>query len=172
MSGHVRDDELMDAAEGLASGEVRRHLQACSDCRARVEEAAGGWDLAREADVPEPSPLYWEAFRGKVRGRVAAERSWARTAWVPALAAATLTALAIGWLGTGRDAPVPAATLPAWSASLPADDELAALATLGDAADPAVLGCSGVSDCLSGLDEEETIALAEVLSEELGGDEL
>ena len=172
MSEHVRDDELMDAAEGLASPEVRRHLAACAACRARVEEAAVGFDLAREADVPEPSPLYWEAFRGKVRGRVAAERTWRRMAWMPALAAAAVTAIVIGWLAP-RDRPVvPTPTLPAWSASLPADDELSGLATLDETMGAAVIGCAELSDCLAGLSEEETIALAESLGEELGGGDI
>ena len=172
MSEHVRDDELMDAAEGLASPDVRRHVSACPSCRARVEEAAGGFDLAREADVPEPSPLYWEAFRGKVRGRVAAERTWRRVAWMPALAAAAVTAIVIGWLAPKDRPVVPAATLPAWSASLPADDELLALATLDEGAGAAMIGCRGLSDCLADLSEEETIALAETLGEELGGGDI
>lgn len=172
MSEHVRDDELMEAAEGLASGDVRRHVAECTACGARVEEAAAGFDLAREAEVPEPSPLYWEAFRRQVRGRVAAERSWRRAAWVPALAAATVTAVAIGWLAPVDRPAGPAATLPAWSAALPADDELFALAALEEGAGAAVIGCTGLSDCLSGLSEEETIALAEALDEELGGGDL
>jgi hypothetical protein len=172
MSGHVRDDELLDAAEGLAAPEVRRHVAACAACRARVEEAAAGFDLAREADVPEPSPLYWEAFRGKVRGRVAAERTWRRVAWMPALAAAAVTAIVIGWLAP-KDRPVaPAATLPAWSASLPADDELLGLAALDESAAATMIGCRGLSDCLADLSEEETIALAETLGEELGGGDI
>jgi hypothetical protein len=170
MSAHLRDDELMDAAEGLAAVDVRRHLEHCAGCRARVEAARSGWDLAREADVPEPSPLYWEAFRGKVRGRVAAERSWRRAAWMPALAAAAVTAIAIGWLGPARNPSAPVPTLPAWSASLPADDDLVALAALDEGAGAAVTGCSRLSDCLSDLSEEETSALADALSEEFGGD--
>ena len=172
MSEHVRDDELMDAAEGLAAPEVRRHVEDCATCASRVAAATEAWELAAEADVPDPSPLYWEAFRGKVRRRVAAERKWIRAAWAPALAAAAVTAFAIAWLAPARGPATPTPTLPAWSASLPADDELLALAALDDTAQAAAIGCTGLSDCLSGLNEEETIALADVLSEELGGGEL
>jgi hypothetical protein len=170
MSAHVRHEDLMDVAEDVASPEARRHVEGCASCRARVETARAGWDLARDADVPEPPPLYWQAFRGKVRGRVAAERSWRRAVWMPALAAAALTAAAIGWLGPGRGPAAPAPTLPAWSASLPADDELIALATLDEGTGAAVTGCNRLSDCLSDLSEEETDALADALKEELGGE--
>jgi hypothetical protein len=168
MSFHVRDDELMDAVEGLASPATRQHVQACADCRERVAEAAGGWEMARAADVPEPSPLFWDAFRSQVGRRVGSERRWRSSAWVPALAAAAAVALAVG-LGSLRG-PRPAVTLPAWSASLPADED-AGLAQLvldaGAAEEWAVAGCSGLADCLSGLSEEETIALTESLRADL-----
>jgi hypothetical protein len=168
----VRDDELMDAAEGTASAGVRRHVQACAACRERVQDAASGLDLARAADVPEPSPLYWEAFRRQVGRKVGAERRWRPAAWAPALAAAAVAVMAIGLLTPDRQALQPTSTLPAWSASLPSAEEeggLAQLSTLAtEAEDLALAGCSGVADCLSGLSEEETMALADLLSQELG----
>ena len=177
MIEHVRDDELMDAVEGTASAVVRQHVQGCAACRERVAEAAAGWELAREADVPEPSPLYWDAFRKQVGSRVGSERTWRSAVWVPTLAAAAVMALAIGWLKPGAGPRGPMPTIPAWSASLPPVGE-AGLAQL-DALEPdgadewAAAGCSGLADCLSGLSEEETLDLAETLSLELeGGGEL
>jgi hypothetical protein len=172
MLEHVRDDELMDAAEGTASGGVRRHIKACPACRERVAEAATGWDLARAADVPEPSPLFWEAFRRQVGRRVGSERRWRPVVWAPALAAAAAATIAIGVLAPRPGAVQPVSTLPAWSASLTAGDEngLAQLGNL-DAAEPdalAAAGCRRLTECLSGLSEEETIALAEVLTDEFG----
>lgn len=173
MLEHVRDDELMDAAEQTASADVRRHVEACASCRERVEEVAAGLDLARAADVPEPSPLYWEAFRRQLGRKVGAERQrWRPAAWAPALAAAAVAVIAIGLFTPNRPPAAPASTLPAWSAALPSaedDGGLAQLSTLAtEAEDVALAGCSGVADCLSGLSEEETMALADALSQELG----
>lgn len=167
MLEHVHDDELMDAAEGIASADVRRHVQACAACRERVEATASGLALAQAADVPEPSPLYWEAFRRQVGRKVGAERRWRPAA----LAAAAVAVIAIGLLTPNRQPAQPTSTLPAWSASPPSaeDDsglaQLSALAT--DAEGMALAGCRGVADCLSGLSAEETMALADVLSQEL-----
>jgi hypothetical protein len=173
MSEHVRDDELMDAVEGAAAPTVRQHVQACAVCRERVEQAAAGLDLARAADVPEPSPLYWDAFRKQVGRRVGHSRR-SGIAWLPALAAAAIAALAIGWLRPAPPSTVTPSPLPAWSASLPPVEEDAGLAQLGTLAvgttdEWAAVGCRGLSDCLSGLSEEETRALADVLSQELEG---
>jgi hypothetical protein len=172
MLEHVRDDELMDAAEGTASAGARRHVQACAACRERVEAAASGLDLAQDADVPEPSPLYWEAFRRQVGRKVGAERRWRPAAWAPALAAAAVAVIAIGLLTPNRQPAQPTSTVPAWSASLPSTEDDSGLAQLSalaaEAEDMAFAGCNGIADCLSGLSEEETLALADVLSQELG----
>lgn len=168
MLDHVRDDELMDAAEGTAAPVVREHVQACSACRDRVAEVSAGFDLARAADVPEPPPLYWDAFRRQVGRRVGAERLSRPAVWVPALAVAAVLALAIGWFGPGGAPEAPSATLPAWSASLPTDvvAPLEALETVAPD-DLAWAGCRGLADCLSGLSDEEATALADLLSREL-----
>jgi len=172
MGQHVRDDELMDAAEGTASVAARRHVEACAPCRERVAEAAAGWEAARIADVPEPSPLYWEAFRRQLGHRVGAERRWRRAAWTPALAAAAALAVGIGFLTRAPEPARPADALPAWTASLPAGDDDSGLARLGALAsvdaDEVAAGCSGITRCLAGLSDEETMALADALSQELG----
>lgn len=173
-AAHARDDELLDAVEGVASEAVRRHVQGCAECFERVEEARHGWELAREAEVPEPSPLYWQAFRRQVGGRLGAERRLRRWLWAPALATAAALALAVGLLapGAGPGGPTTESVLPAWSASLPAaedDERLAVLAGLTPPADelPVTAGCLGLAQCLSDLTEEETVALADVLRQEL-----
>jgi hypothetical protein len=171
MSQHVRDDELMDVAEGTAPAAVRRHVEACGACRERVAEAAAGWDLAAGADVPEPAPVYWDAFRKQVGRRVGSERGSRPVAWLPALAAAAVIAIGVGWLKPALAPTRPVSTLPAWSAALPAPGEEAGLAQLGldtaTAEEWAMAGCSGLADCLSGLSDEETVALTELLSREL-----
>ena len=66
---HPTDAVLLDVLDGVAEGQARRHVAACAECAARVEEARQGLALARQADVPEPSPLYWEDFRSQVGRR-------------------------------------------------------------------------------------------------------
>jgi hypothetical protein len=48
--------------------------------------------LVSNAEIPEPSPLYWEAFRRQVASRLdAAPQPFAgRRFWIPGLAAAVL----------------------------------------------------------------------------------
>jgi hypothetical protein len=171
MREHARDDELMDVVEGTASAEVRRHVLECASCHEKLAEASEGLDLARAADVPEPSPVFWESFRRQVGHRVGEGTRWRMVAWAPALAAAAALALGIGVLKPGPDAVQPVSTLPAWSASLTADDPFAQLETT-DSDALAAAACRRLADCLTGLSEEETSALAEVLSDELsaGGD--
>lgn len=177
MSRHLTDEELMDVLGGDANGPARRHRESCPTCASRVEEARDGLGLAREADVPEPSPLYWEAFRRSVERRIAAEakgRGWRRT-WLPVLAAAAGLALIVPALrGPGRPSPSPAPVLPAWSALPPAEED-AALAVLegvalADAGLPIVEGDRGLAEELARLSDEEAWAVRDALRRNLAGD--
>jgi hypothetical protein len=172
MRGHVEDEMLLDVLEGTAGEEARQHAAACASCAGRVEDARLGLEWAREAEVPEPSPLYWDAFRRNVGQRLEAGRRWRPAVWVPAMAAAGL-AVAIAWLPSlGRGPQVtPAPLLPAWSALPPAEqdealDVMAAAAPVEDLG--SVAECGSLSGCLSELSEEETVALANALRSELG----
>jgi hypothetical protein len=88
MAKHLSAENLMDLVEGVGDGGARAHLASCSPCRSLLDEAVVGLAWAREAEVPEPSPLYWEAFRRQVGRRIVRE---VRTAWrwrlIPLLAA-------------------------------------------------------------------------------------
>lgn len=180
MASHVPEDRLLDVMEGTAAGD-RAHVDACPQCRARVAEAEAGLALAAGAEVPEPSPLYWESLRRQVSRRLDEERArrplWRRIAVGPALAAAVvLLGIATFLPMAGRQpAPAPSAperTLPAWSALPPADEDegldvLRAVApAVADAAPPA--GCSGVAECVAALSDEESQVLAERLQREIG----
>jgi hypothetical protein len=140
-----------------------------------VGEARHGFELALRAEVPEPSPFYWEAFRRQVGRRVGRERHRTLRLWAPAFAAAAAVTVAIG-LVSHRPTPaaVPASTLPAWSPALPAagDDDLAVLGMTAPRPDELVpaAGCTGISRCLSDLNEDESRALAEALRRELGAE--
>lgn len=171
MTRHLSDESLLDLAEGGGGDGDRAHAAACPTCAARVEEARAALHLARRADVPEPSPLYWEAMRRGVERRIAEgePRRSPRWAWLAPLAA-TAAALALFALATGRThAPVvaPGPTLPAWSALPPAEEDesldvLEAVAMADGDLGPLDEG-RGVSAFLAGLTDEEYRALADSL---------
>jgi anti-sigma factor RsiW len=147
---------------------VRAHAAACTECAARVEEARAGLALAGSADVPEPSPLYWEAMRRNVERRIAEEpRRASRWAWLAPLAAAAVAVVA---LTTGR-VPAPAAapepTLAAWSALPPADEDVSLEVLEGLVVTTGDLGPldedQGMAAFLAGLSDEEGRALADSL---------
>jgi hypothetical protein len=168
MARHVTDETLLDVLEGTADAESRRHAETCAACAQRVEEARGGRALAREAEVPEPSPLYWEAFRRNVGRRIETEstgRTW-RWAWLPVVAAAAAVVLAVPALRPSFS-PARAAVLPAWSALPPADQDtgLAVLAGLdiADADLPAVDGERDVVESLADLSDEDARAFQDAL---------
>jgi hypothetical protein len=178
MTGHVPDASLPDLAEGGGSDAEREHAAACRPCAGRVEEARAALDLARRADVPEPSPLYWEAMRRSVGQRIAEEpRRAPLWAWLAPVAAAA-AAVAVVVSTAGRP-PVPPASpepgLPAWS-PLPAaeDDEsldlLESLAATGDEIGQLDEG-RGVAAFLSGLSDEDYGVLVESLRDAGSGGE-
>ena len=172
MSRHLSDDSLLRLAQGEDAEAERAHVLACERCAERVEEARAGLLLARGAEVPEPSPLYWEAMRRNLGRRIAEEpRGSQAWAWLaPVLV--TATAILVVALTTGRahaPAAFPEATLPAWSALPPAEDDASLDVLLGVAIADGDLGTldegRGVSAFLAGLSDEEYRALADSLRE-------
>jgi hypothetical protein len=172
MSRHLSDESLLRLAQGGDADGERAHVLACGRCAEQVEEARAGLDLARRADVPEPSPLYWEAMRLRIERRIAEEpRRSPAWAWLaPVLA--TAAALAVVALTTGRahaPAALPEPTLPAWSALPPAEDDASLEVLEGLAVADGDLGTldegRGVSAFLAGLSDEEYRVLADSLRE-------
>jgi hypothetical protein len=172
MSRHLSDESLLSLAQGGGASALRVHVLACGRCAERVEGARAGLALAGRADVPEPSPLYWEAMRRSVERRIAEEpRRSSRFAWLaPLLATAavlTVVALAIG--RSHAPAVLPGPTLPAWSALPPAEDDASLDVLEGVAIADGDLGTldewRGVSAFLAGLSDEESGALADSLRE-------
>jgi hypothetical protein len=133
MTRHVSEEELVDLALDAGAGDARRHAEGCATCASRLSELREGLALARQAEIPEPSPLYWEALRRNVSLRIAEEPRrfalWARL--VPLAAAAGLLAFVLA--GGGRALHTPSAekapVLPSWSA-LPAESDDPGLAVL------------------------------------------
>jgi hypothetical protein len=178
MSRHLSDESLLRLVQGGDADGERAHAAACTRCAERVEEARAGLDLARRADVPEPSPLYWEAMRRSVERRIAEEpRRSPAWAWL-APVVATAAAVAVVALTTGRThapATLPGPTLPAWSALPPAEDDASLGVLEGVAIADGDLGTldegRGVSAFLAGLSDEEYRALADSLREARKGGE-
>jgi hypothetical protein len=168
MFGHLPEETLMDVVDGTAAPSAREHVAGCEACRARVDEAAQAWALAETSDMPEPSPLYWEAFRRQVDRRIEGEgkRQWLHFLVPLAAAAGLLVALPLK-----SPAPVPqpslAAVLPAWSALPAAEDDpgLEALQAMTSADSDLASSYerSGIQEMLSDLSDEENEALADRL---------
>jgi len=176
MVSHVPEQRLLDVLEGRG-GADRAHVDACAQCQARLAEAQAGLALAVGADVPEPSPLYWESLRRQVSRRVDEEGErrpafWRRISLGPALAAAAVLAAIVIFLPVAGRQPRPERPLPAWSALPPAEEDegldvLRAVApAVADASVPGV--CGGVAECVVDLSDEESQVLADHLRREIG----
>jgi hypothetical protein len=169
-SRHLSDEELLDALEGEGPSAARAHAAGCTLCSSRLDEARDGLGLTRQAEVPEPAPLYWDAFRRQVGRRVADEGRNRWRAWfLPALAAAGL-ALVV-WGPRPPHVPAPQPLLPAWSA-LPAESEdegLAVVQVFAPTIDDLrpLAGCGRGSVCLPELSDEESRALLKALEGEM-----
>ena len=70
---HLHSDELIDLAEGTRLESSAPHLRSCEACRGQLTELRAMMSAAAQAEVPEPSPLFWEHFSARVRDAVAAE---------------------------------------------------------------------------------------------------
>jgi hypothetical protein len=172
MRSHPEDDALLDVAEGNASGDAARHVAACADCAARVADARAGLALVSAADMPEPSPLYFDAFRGRVASAIDAPPVRRRYAGfvLPAFLATAATIAVIAYLPTDVKAPMPSPAASAWS-SLPAAGDPAIDAVASTVSAEEIVACRDVAECVAGLSEEESRAFADALRAELAGSE-
>lgn len=166
MTRHVSEEGLLALVEGGGTPVDRAHAADCPSCAARRDEARGAFDLARGAMVPEPPPLYWEAFRRNLGRRLDEEPRAPRWRWgffVPLAAAA---ALAVAFLVPWSPAPVapPAPVLPVWSALPPADQDEDFVVLEGLSASNGDLAAldegRGLESFVAGLTDEESKALA------------
>ena len=66
---HLKDDELVDLAEGARPESSAPHLASCEPCRRQVRDLRALMSVAAGVDVPEPSPLYWDHMSARVRER-------------------------------------------------------------------------------------------------------
>ena len=73
MRRHLSPDAVIDLVEGRGTPDAHRHAEQCEACRVLVDEARAAWALTSGADVPEPSPLFWEHLSRRVAEATAAE---------------------------------------------------------------------------------------------------
>jgi hypothetical protein len=80
MTTHLRDDELVDFAEGTLDHARAAHVEVCDECRTKAEGVGTALREVSAVEMPEPSPLFWDHFSARVRHEVAHETP-ARAAW-------------------------------------------------------------------------------------------
>ena len=180
MRGHLSDEMLIDALDGAAG--PLSHARECDGCGRRLEPLREALGQATEAEVPEPSPLYWQAFRAQVGRRIGAvsRAGWRFAFWPALLAAASVvvatSGLVSGLRGSSSGFDVAVVSAPLWSALPPeSEDESVpvlegALASLGEdsvVADSLLADCRGLTQCLAWLTEAEQQALTEAVRHEL-----
>ena len=92
---HLTDSELVDALDGQAPLAVGAHLRECPTCRERIGGFAELLAHARAADVPEPSPLFWDHLSARIRVDIARDPTPGRARWLAWPAWAPLAGLAL-----------------------------------------------------------------------------
>jgi hypothetical protein len=172
MRNHPGDDALLDVVEGNASVEAESHVARCAECARRVSDVRAGLAMAGAADAPEPSPLFFEHFRGRVASAIDAPPARRRYAgfFLPAFLATAATVAVIAYLPGSASAPIPSPAASAWS-SLPAADEPALEAYPATVFAEEVVGCRHVAECVADLSDEESRAFADALRAELASRE-
>ncbi len=193
---HLSAEELLDVAEGRGTGPSAGHLATCHVCRASVADLQKVIAAVTSADVPEPSPLFWDHLSARVREGIAAEESSGRTrrpAWWASwrlAACGGLAAAAVAVVLMMRPSPDFTVSGPSAGSALAnaepsvADSQLASIADdvplglLGDlagdldwdgAAEAGITMRAGAADgMLTDLSEDERVELRRLLKEEMG----
>ena len=120
---HLSEVELVDLLDGALPPARERHLDECDSCRATATRMHAAFALAKDVEMPEPSPLFWEHFSARVHegvrsaeaeaGQPAGWFGWAQGAtakWAMSAALLTLMIVAGVWRAT---APAPRKVAPA-----------------------------------------------------------
>ena len=104
---HLTDVEFVDLVDGTLAPARARHLDACESCRASASAIRETLSRAANAEIPEPSPLFWDHFSARVQECVRTESvapsgwfGWAQSAtmkWAMSGALLTLLLVAVVW---------------------------------------------------------------------------
>jgi len=79
---HLTADELIDAMEGILVPERQSHLTECAECQRQLADLSSVLNDAKQASVPEPSPLFWHHFSTRVNEAIDSEGLRAWPAWL------------------------------------------------------------------------------------------
>lgn len=79
---HLTSDELIDAMEEVLAAERRAHLDACPECRRQMDGLAGVLREARQAETPEPSPLFWQHLSANINAEIDKQLAGAWPQWL------------------------------------------------------------------------------------------
>jgi hypothetical protein len=63
---HLSDTEFVDLIDGVLPAERRQHVVTCDPCRAQADALRSALTSASDAQIPEPSPLFWDHFSARV----------------------------------------------------------------------------------------------------------
>ena len=78
---HLSDEQLVEAVEGTLGARRATHAATCASCAEKLEATRR---LLRElagADVPEPSPLFWQGFAARVSAAIDQPEPRSTRAW-------------------------------------------------------------------------------------------
>jgi hypothetical protein len=190
---HLTPEELIDLAEGTRGDAAVPHLQSCEVCRQQVAALRKVMSAVAEApaDLPEPSPLFWDHLSQRVREAIAAEQapvspfagSRAGTAlarsWRVWAMAGVAAAVVLSIYMTSPRTLTPPSGAAATSAALepfgaPDDPSLTLFADLAEQIDPETISETGwsshagaVDEVVASLTDDERLELQRLLNEEL-----
>jgi hypothetical protein len=159
---HLTPDQFIDVAEGTQSEASIPHLGECRTCREELESVRAALSrVSVNADVPEPSPLFWDRLSADVRQRISTEpdprsgwMAWLRRPLLVPLSAVAAVAVVIAVTLAPPTQVSPTAPV-ATSSYVPSTTSAAAVAEpsfgAGDAIDPMLTLVTDLSD---GMDLE------------------
>lgn len=99
--GHLAQEEFVDLVDGVLPQARAAHAAGCARCRAQADAMRSVLAEARQADEPDPSPLFWQHFPSRVWAALetaqpaASRRPWYVRPVVAATAAVALAATAL-----------------------------------------------------------------------------
>ena len=74
-------DQFIDVLDGSAEDTTAAHVAECAVCQATLAEVRLTLAAAAEAEVPEPSPLFWSQVNARVRGALDGTTQHGATGW-------------------------------------------------------------------------------------------
>jgi hypothetical protein len=167
MTTHLSSQEFVDALgekDGVLPAARQSHLEGCASCQSQLAQLRALIDDASDgADVPEPSPLFWDHFQARVLTAVQGVEQPGRRAWwmnwvdvrtMVALGAVVVAVVASAALYVSRPAP-------------PAPAALTDSGTDGGQ----VIGSGALTDASGSLDNDEWEFVTSVMSD-LDGDDI